>query len=848
MIRSLMKMSPFTSSLQFTNLQPNLFDISNLNSLLNDLQSKQYDSLLFILCIISCNEYSTPSSIQQILSHVFHNQEIHHLMQAIQTVSYISQSSELQADCYHYFFQFIEYCIQFYLSYPSCFYCETFIHEQLKERQIQYEEIGDGVETFLECIEMILSHVPSSSSISPLLFQLIIVLIQSISQQPLLFNSTVQYIAQVASVNQVYQQEVYSILQASPSPYISLQGFYTSLDAFFKQIPSLSTNSQFNKDDIKGIEAIFSILTSLIKGNSNLREEIMNHFHSQLLSYIIQLLPYSQPPSFFAACFSLLQSLAESPAYAMSIWNELNRSVIINNTSHYNNNTNHITSGLELLFTSIELEQKNFQATNCFVSFFLTLLQNCDFSTIAATPIFIPYLSYLLHTVFIGCYYHPPHSYKYSILTNCIKIMQICIESTLKTKTTCTMALIAELLSSSQLVNVLLSIQTLTIHPYPLTSSSQGFESNEMMLTLNLASSELILALLSISTQFIEENHIAIAVPGITQTVQPFAQQLVLNPSLFMKVLLRVENTHFIELQRVTLQIFFRVIQQLSTPTLLSFFDNYMSEVEMIHGMIQSIFIRAILHHDHNKEYTCCLDIVKIIIELVNHSSSFLFYLLQLYHSNSIVYSFITYLSSFEFISFYPALASQLFTFLSQFSIFITKEKKNLTAWFKPDFFTSLFSHCHNLVIMLKTKQYISSSNQSFQLETCQDLLLYSLLDSVIHFISTSYYVLLSNYPTECNTYLGITLANQTFSSILQDLHSFMMPFSYAPYSVFFQQYFEELAISSSLWNYSFKMIPSSILQERITEFCQQNQVANELTIQQQYQEECNEVKNSIMR
>ena len=43
-------------------------------------------------------------------------------------------------------------------------------------------------------------------------------------------------------------------------------------------------------------------------------------------------------------------------------------------------------------------------------------------------------------------------------------------------------------------------------------------------------------------------------------------------------------------------------------------------------------------------------------------------------------------------------------------------------------------------------------------------------------------------------------------------------------------------------------MIPSSILQERITEFCQQNQVANELTIQQQYQEECNEVKNSIMR
>ena len=848
MIRSLMKMSPFTSSLQFTDLQPNLFDISNLNSLLNDLQSKQFDSLLFILCIISCNEYSTPSSIQQILSHVFHNQELHHLMQAIQTVSYISQSSELQADCYHYFFQFIEYCIQFYLSYPSCFYCETFIHEQLKERQIQYEEIGDGVETFLECIEMILSHLPSSSSISPLLFQLIIVLIQSISQQPLLFNSTVQYIAQVASVNQVYQQEVYSILQASPSPYISLQGFYTSLDAFFKQIPSLSTNSQFNKDDIKGIEAIFSILTSLIKGNSNLREEIMNHFHSQLLSYIIQLLPYSQPPSFFAACFSLLQSLAESPAYAMSIWNELNRSVIINNTSHYNNNTNHITSGLELLFTSIELEQKDFQATNCFVSFFLTLLQNCDFSTIAATPIFIPYLFYILHTVFIGCYYHPPHSYKYSILTNCIKIMQICIESTLKTKTTCTMALIAELLSSSQLVNVLLSIQTLTIHPYPLTSSSQGFESNEMILTLNLASSELILALLSISTQFIEENHIAIVVPGITQTVQPFAQQLVLNPSLFMKVLLRVENTHFIELQRVTLQIFFRVIQQLSTPTLLSFFDNYMSEVEMIHGMIQSIFIRAILHHDHNKEYTCCLDIVKIIIELVNHSSSFLFYLLQLHHSNSIVYSFITYLSSFEFISFYPALASQLFTFLSQFSIFITKEKKNLTAWFKPDFFTSLFSHCHNLVIMLKTKQYISSSNQSFQLETCQDLLLYSLLDSVIHFISTSYYVLLSNYPTECNTYLGITLANQTFSSILQDLHPFMMPFSYAPYSVFFQQYFEELAISSSLWNYSFKMIPSSILQERITEFCQQNQVANELTIQQQYQEECNEVKNSIMR
>ena len=129
MIRSLMKMAPFTSSLQYTDLQPNLFDISNLNSLLNDLQSKQFDSLLFILCIISCNEYSAPSSIQQILSLVLHNQELHHLSQAIQTVSYLSQSSVLQADCYQYFFQFIEYCIQFYLSYPSCFYCETCIHE-----------------------------------------------------------------------------------------------------------------------------------------------------------------------------------------------------------------------------------------------------------------------------------------------------------------------------------------------------------------------------------------------------------------------------------------------------------------------------------------------------------------------------------------------------------------------------------------------------------------------------------------------------------------------------------------------------------------------------------------------
>lgn len=701
--------------------------------------------------------------------------------------------------------------------------------------------ICDGVETFIQCIEMVLRKATISEPI-PLLFELMLSLIASIPQQPHLFDTTVQYIGHVAQINTNYQAEVYSLLQQSTSPFIGLPCFYSNLESFLSH---LNTTSQPLEEDYKGMEGILSVFSSLIHHNPVLREEVMRHTHHQLISMLVRLLPFSHPPSFLAAVFQVLQYLAEYPDYAMSIWKELSRGIVIANTARYNNNVNRITSGLELLFTSTELERGEFCCTSAFVSFFFTLLQNCDFTSIVTTPIFVSYLSFIFYTVFIGTYHHTDHSYKIPILTNCLRILHYCVKNTVLTKTPIMMSLIAELLSSSQLINVVLSLQTLEYHPYPiLPFSKQISPVSESMLHMNLASSQLLLELLSISSDFIKDNHIVLAVPGMTQLAQPLAQQLLLNPEVFMKILLCLENTFYPELQLVTLQIFSRVIEQIPTPSLLSFFTHYISETELIHGLICSLFTRAILHHDKDKEYACCIEVLKVLISLASHDSSLLFLLVRLNNPDSLVHSLIEYAECMEMLVTYPELVGLIFYFLTSFIKLQTKE--NLLKWISTDFVKKAIYHCHMLT------SYISSENQSSLKDLDltdpssilhdQGILFCHTLDNILLFLETFYFLLPLDNEQLGLAYLDATATDKPVSSLLQEFKSFIYQVSLSTHSIFFQQYSQQARTRFSFWNISFEALECNDLPQFITDFCKQNNIRNIDEVCSKLESECRQV------
>lgn len=765
-------------------------------------------------------------------------------MNNLYALSFVSDSNHLQSECYQILLQFIQYCIQYYLRYPSYFYCEASIREQLNERGITACTICDGIETFIECIEMILRKSTISEPM-PLLFELILSLVTCIPQQPHLFDTTVQYIAHVAQINTYYQSEVYSLLQQSSSPFISLPCFYSNLESFLSH---LNTTSQPMEEDYKGMEGILCVFSSLIRHNPVLREEVMRCTHHQLMSMLVRLLPFSHPPSFLAAVFRVLQSFAEFPEYAMSIWKELSRGIVIANTARYNNNVNRITSGLELLFTSTELERGEFCCTSAFVSFFFTLLQNCDFSSIVTTPIFVPYLSFIFYTVFIGTYHHVDHSYKIAILTDCLRILHYCVKNTVLTKTPIMMSLIAELLSSSQLINVVLSIQTLEYHPYPTLPVSKHVSlASEPMLQMSLASSQLILELLSVSTDFIKENHIVLAVPGMTQLVQPLSQQLLLNPEVFIKILLCLENTYYPEFQLVTVQILSRVIEQIPTPSLLSFFNDYLNEVELIHGLICSLFDRTIHHRDKDKEYACCIEVLKVLISLASHDSSLLFLLVRLNSPDSLVHSIIDYAKCDDddrMLLAYPELVGLMFCFLTSFIRLLAKEDPS--KWISTDFIRKVVSHCHMLISVLPSQNQLSSKGLDLtdpsSILRDQAILYYHTLDNILIFLDTFFLFPFDNDQLR-ESYIESTQAKQSsVSALLQSFKSFIYQVPISSHSIFFQRYSQQTKTCFSFWNISFEALECKDHPQFITDFCKQNNIQNVDEVCSQYQNECRQV------
>lgn len=69
MMNSLMEMSSFTASLEVAHSQPNLFDSANLAVFLQDLKTRDFSSLLFVMTAVSLVEYNHTST-EEMISYV----------------------------------------------------------------------------------------------------------------------------------------------------------------------------------------------------------------------------------------------------------------------------------------------------------------------------------------------------------------------------------------------------------------------------------------------------------------------------------------------------------------------------------------------------------------------------------------------------------------------------------------------------------------------------------------------------------------------------------------------------------------------------------------------------------
>ena len=177
-------------------------------------------------------------------------------------------------------------------------------------------------------------------------------------------------------------------------------------------------------------------------------------------------------------------------------------------------------------------------------------------------------------------------------------------------------ALLLELTAPSPLLDSILSVQQMSLPPYPTSSSSQGIRAVVQAITL---SSRLLSELLQL--------------PPLSSSQEPvsLAQHLLAKPQTTIRLCLRVTQASQPSLQSVTMETLRLIASQVSPAAFVSFFSSFPEELALIRTACLQILHRAIIQKEENSDvHTCAHCLLRLLSQQANVSSSLTSLLLDL--------------------------------------------------------------------------------------------------------------------------------------------------------------------------------------------------------------------------
>ena len=593
-----------------------------LSTFLSSTTESTESTLAFALALAILGNGDNSACVATVASGLSRH-ELHHIQDTITYLSYVGLPPPTRSYCLSLCYRVLILFITTYVlrSCPLTSLKSLRDHYTSAAMAVSMDVLPDGVETLIDTLCQLLPLLENPLQNSPI-HSLLLFFLDRLSVQPFYFDCTLQLLTSIALLSPQAAADVHSLLLSYNSPMISWTLLLTSLQQTLRQL--LQSHSPLCPDDVTGLTAILKLLAAVLQDPFS-RQSLFEDTRFDFLSLCLQLLSQSLPVELIGALCDVLARCAEDKARARAIWSHLESNCIsFGNGVMFGASGNNLSiRNFRQLYQSKEKPSHHYPFTIPFIHLLTTLLSTLPADSLFQSDAFLPLLDFVAQDILLDTDSCPSSSDndRWLLLSHAFEFLALAIlpfinQSSLLWGKTCMHALLLELTAPSPLLDSILSVQQMSLPPYPTSPSSQGIRAVVQAITL---SSRLLSELLQL--------------PPLSSSQEPvsLAQHLLAKPQTTIRLCLRVTQASQPSLQSVTMETLRLIASQVSPAAFVSFFSSFPEELALIRTACLQILHRAIIQKEENSDvHTCAHCLLRLLSQQANVSSSLTSLLLDL--------------------------------------------------------------------------------------------------------------------------------------------------------------------------------------------------------------------------